>query len=69
MSMEDWLRNVPSYALYGEEIDEIIPERMHCESIAERSELYEWEIRPHRHQVFFQNSRVCTVVVAICRID
>ncbi|PPC77666.1 AraC family transcriptional regulator [Pokkaliibacter plantistimulans] len=54
MSMEDWLRNVPSYALYGEEIDEIIPERMHCESIAERSELYEWEIRPHRHEVFFQ---------------
>ncbi|HHZ10734.1 MAG TPA: helix-turn-helix domain-containing protein [Rhizobiales bacterium] len=47
-------RHVPTYQLYGEN-----PERtgrfwLHCESIPERSRLHDWEIRPHRHEAFFQ---------------
>jgi AraC family transcriptional activator of pobA len=45
---------IPTYALYGERPEDIPAERMHCESIAERSRLYQWEIKPHRHEVFFQ---------------
>lgn len=45
---------VPTYALYGEHDQPLIPESLHVESIAERSRLYDWEIRPHRHDVFVQ---------------
>jgi hypothetical protein len=27
---------------------------LHCESIAQRSRLHDWEIRPHRHESFLQ---------------
>ncbi|MCX7661016.1 MAG: helix-turn-helix domain-containing protein [Caldimonas manganoxidans] len=45
---------VPTYALYGEQGQPLIPESLHVESIAERSRLYDWEIRPHRHDLFAQ---------------
>ncbi|MFN3296461.1 helix-turn-helix domain-containing protein [Caldimonas sp.] len=45
---------VPTYALYGEHDQPLIPESLHVESIAERSRLYDWEIRPHRHDLFAQ---------------
>ena len=45
---------IPTYALYGELSESLPPERLHCESIAERSRLYDWEIVPHRHEAFFQ---------------
>lgn len=45
---------IPTYTLYGENPPAGIPEGFHCESIAERSRLYNWEIRPHRHEHFAQ---------------
>ena len=47
-------RNVPTYQLYGEEIEREGQFRLHCETIPERSRLHDWEIRPHRHEAFFQ---------------
>jgi AraC family transcriptional activator of pobA len=47
-------RYVPTYQLYGEEIEREGPFWLHCETIPERSRLHDWEIRPHRHQAFFQ---------------
>jgi AraC family transcriptional activator of pobA len=48
------MKAIPTYALYGELSENLPPERLHCESIAERSRLYDWEIKPHRHEAFFQ---------------
>lgn len=48
------MKSVPTYALYGEHEQPLIPENLHLESIAERSRLYDWEIRPHRHDLFVQ---------------
>jgi len=45
---------VPVYHLYGEQGPEIAPDLVHCESIASRSRLHNWEIRPHRHHGLFQ---------------
>ena len=45
---------LPIYALYGETGRSIGLDRLHCESVAERSHLHEWEIRPHRHEALFQ---------------
>ncbi|MFN3547797.1 MAG: helix-turn-helix domain-containing protein [Mesorhizobium sp.] len=47
-------RYVPTYQLYGEEIDRKGQFWLHCETIPERSRLHDWEIRPHRHEAFFQ---------------
>ncbi len=47
-------RPVPNYRLYGEAADRSGEFLLHCETIPERSRLHEWEIRPHRHQAFFQ---------------
>lgn len=45
---------VPTYDLYGEN-HEIRPDFwVHCESIPQRSRLHNWEIKPHRHESFFQ---------------
>ena len=38
---------VRSYSLYGEAGH--LPDVMHCETIAERSVLHDWEFEPHRH--------------------
>lgn len=45
---------VPTYALYGEHGKNLVPESLHCESIPQRSRLYDWEIKPHRHDLFVQ---------------
>jgi AraC family transcriptional activator of pobA len=45
---------LPAYALYGQTGAGIGPDRLHCESIAERSRLHRWEIRPHRHESLCQ---------------
>lgn len=44
---------LPAYALYGEPGAAALG-TLHCESIAERSRLHDWEIRPHRHAALFQ---------------
>lgn len=45
---------VPVFQLYGENGAAPTPDPIHCESIAERSRLHNWEIRPHRHHGLFQ---------------
>jgi AraC family transcriptional activator of pobA len=45
---------LPAYALYGEAEAVLAGDPLHCESIAERSRLHGWEIRPHRHETLFQ---------------
>jgi AraC family transcriptional activator of pobA len=44
---------LPAYALYGEPAAPAV-DPLHCESIAARSRLHDWEIRPHRHENLFQ---------------
>lgn len=46
--------NVPTFRLYGESRNEAAGLWLHCETIPERSQLHGWEIRPHRHETFFQ---------------
>ena len=48
------LPSVPVYHLYGEQGPELAPGLVHCESIASRSRLHNWEIQPHRHHGLFQ---------------
>lgn len=45
---------IPSYALYGEDAEGIAHGFAHIETIAARSALHDWEIRPHRHGDFVQ---------------
>lgn len=45
---------VPVYQLYGEQEHWPTPEMVHCETIAERSQLHNWEIKPHKHHGLFQ---------------
>ncbi len=45
---------VPVYHLYGDQAPELAPDLVHCESIASRSRLHNWEIQPHRHHGLFQ---------------
>ncbi|GAB2785782.1 helix-turn-helix domain-containing protein [Halomonas shantousis] len=40
---------IPVFKLYGETHHWPTPDLLHCESIAERSRLHDWHIRPHRH--------------------
>lgn len=46
--------HLPAYALYGEADRAPAADPLHCESIAERSRLHDWEIRPHRHALLVQ---------------
>jgi AraC family transcriptional activator of pobA len=39
--------DIRSYSLFGESAQ--MPDPMHCETIAERSVLHDWELEPHRH--------------------
>lgn len=41
--------SVPVFKLYGETHHWPTPDLLHCESIAERSRLHDWRIKPHRH--------------------
>lgn len=45
---------VPVYKLYGEREPWLTPEMVHCESIAARSRLHDWHIKPHQHNGLFQ---------------
>jgi AraC family transcriptional regulator, transcriptional activator of pobA len=45
---------LPAYALYGESTLSPGMDGLHLESIAARSRLHDWEIRPHRHAQLFQ---------------
>jgi AraC family transcriptional activator of pobA len=46
--------SVPVFKLYGEQAPWPTPDMMHCETIAARSTLHNWEIRPHQHHGLFQ---------------
>ncbi|KAI3591883.1 Transcriptional regulator PobR, AraC family [Cupriavidus sp. U2] len=48
------MRTVPTYSLYGVNSAEPLLDQLHFESIASRSQLYAWEIKPHRHERFLQ---------------
>ncbi len=41
---------IPIFTLYGETLDWPTPDLIHCESIAERSRVHNWAIKPHRHR-------------------
>jgi AraC family transcriptional regulator, transcriptional activator of pobA len=43
-------REIPRYFLYGEAAHDVDERFLHVESIAERSRLHDWTIRPHAHQ-------------------
>lgn len=45
---------LPAYMLYGEAQPAGLPDLLHLETIAQRSRLHDWEIRPHRHPALFQ---------------
>ncbi|HSI59666.1 MAG TPA: AraC family ligand binding domain-containing protein, partial [Ideonella sp.] len=45
---------LPAYLLYGEQGAASVTERLHVETISSRSRLHDWEIKPHRHEAFFQ---------------
>jgi len=46
--------HLPTYLLYGEDHGLPPEDVMHSESIAERSSLHSWEIKPHRHEALLQ---------------
>ena len=46
--------SIPVFKLYGEDAPWPTPDMMHCETIAARSTLHNWEIRPHQHHGLFQ---------------
>lgn len=46
--------NPPVYELYGEQAMDATLDGLHCESIADRSRLHNWEIQPHRHATLLQ---------------
>jgi AraC family transcriptional activator of pobA len=48
------IKDVPVYKLYGELEHWMTPDMVHCESIAARSRLHNWEIKPHQHHGLFQ---------------
>lgn len=48
------LHRVPTYTLYGEQAGEMPDFWGHAETIASRSRIHDWEIRPHRHEALFQ---------------
>ncbi|CBG91552.1 helix-turn-helix domain-containing protein [Citrobacter rodentium] len=45
---------VPVFKLYGEQQGWPTPDLLHCESIHQRSRLYEWHIRAHQHAELVQ---------------
>ena len=45
---------VPVYELYGEAHQWLTPDLLHCEAIATRSRLHNWEIKPHSHHGLLQ---------------
>jgi AraC family transcriptional regulator, transcriptional activator of pobA len=52
-----WCRvavHIPDYALYGEPLDKQFAERLHIETVPQRSAAHSWRIRPHRHHGLYQ---------------
>ena len=45
---------VPLFHLYGEPPDDQAFDFIHVETIASRSSIHNWNIRPHRHRNLFQ---------------
>lgn len=45
---------IPRFALYGDDSNQLQPEFVHIEDIADRSEKHDWHIKPHRHGKLFQ---------------
>ena len=43
---------IQNYSLYGE--SELLADVLHCETIAQRSVLHDWELAPHRHDHLHQ---------------
>jgi AraC family transcriptional activator of pobA len=50
------VQTVPVFKLYGEERGWPTPDLLHCESILQRSSLYQWHIRVHQHAEMVQLS-------------
>lgn len=46
-NMANYPTNVQNYSLFGESTH--LPDVLHCETIADRSVLHDWELAPHRH--------------------
>jgi AraC family transcriptional activator of pobA len=51
-NMRSNTQRIRSYALFGESTQ--LPDVMHCETIAARSSLHDWELAPHRHDRLHQ---------------
>lgn len=45
---------IPIFKLYGEKSNWWTPDLLHYETIASRSSLHGWEIKPHRHSDLYQ---------------
>jgi AraC family transcriptional regulator, transcriptional activator of pobA len=45
---------IPVFKLYGEHEQWPTPDMVHCETIAARSKLHNWQIGPHQHHGLFQ---------------
>ncbi|MGB6241996.1 MAG: helix-turn-helix domain-containing protein [Castellaniella sp.] len=50
----NYLQTAPLFQLYGEQAGWPLAEMLHCETIASRSSLHNWHIRPHRHAGLYQ---------------
>ena len=48
------MKRIPNYGLYGETAQPAWRDMLHCEWINERSEQYQWEIKPHQHDALLQ---------------
>jgi len=46
-NMKEDKNSIQSYSLFGESMH--LPDVLHCETIADRSALHDWELAPHRH--------------------
>lgn len=46
-NMKNKLASIQSFSLFGESTH--LPDVLHCETIAARSVLHDWELAPHRH--------------------
>ncbi len=45
---------IPSFRLYGETARGALPDTIHIETLKDRSQQYDWRIKPHRHFDLFQ---------------
>ncbi len=50
----NYFQGAPLFQLYGEQDSWPLAEMLHCETIASRSRLHDWHIRPHHHAGLYQ---------------